>query len=193
MLMVAEFGLEERLMSKALRRFIKTRAPDEERNLIAKEVMASSPRAGAMVASAFLDEILKALILLHMESLSDSEIEALFEPERPLASFSSKIKVARALGIIGPKTSHDLNLMREIRNAFAHSLRKMSFETPSVRQLLHSMHVVKDIPKQKQRRARTLFFEVTAMILTHLHQKGHVANQRKRISPSLGSFCPHLD
>ncbi|MGD9922618.1 MAG: hypothetical protein AB7V13_14425, partial [Pseudorhodoplanes sp.] len=72
-------------------------------------------------------------------------------------------------------------------------LRNLSFETPEIRRLVHSMHVVQDVEKSKRRRARTLFLEVTAMLTTHLNEKGRVALQRKRVSPNLGGFCDHLD
>src|SRR5947208_267168 len=99
-------------MGKALRRFIRSRASMEEANDIAREINTSSPRGGAMVAAAFLDDFLMKLLLIHMEKLSESEVEGLFDPERPLRTLSSKIKIARALGLIGPTTAHDLNLMR---------------------------------------------------------------------------------
>jgi DNA-binding MltR family transcriptional regulator len=180
-------------MGQALRRFVKLQGSVEERNLLAKEISTSSPRGAAMVAAAFLDEFLMKLLLHHMEIISDAEVSALFDPDRPLGSFSSRIKLARALGICGPKTAHDLNLMRAIRNAFAHGLRKMNFETPEVRQLLHSLHVVHDVEPGKRRRARTLFFEATAMLSTHLNEKGRIALTKKRVPPGLGCFCAHLD
>jgi DNA-binding MltR family transcriptional regulator len=180
-------------MSKALRRFIKSPASMAESDQLAKEINTSSPRGGAMVAASFLDHFLMQLILVHLERLSASEVDGLFGPERPLGTFSSKIKLARALGLFGPKTAHDLNSIREIRNAFAHGLRKMNFETPEVRQLVGSLHVINDVANHKRLRPRKLFFEAVAMLSTHLHQKGLASVKTQRMSPKLGSFCAHLD
>lgn len=180
-------------MSKALRRFIKSPASMDEANQLAREINTSSPRGGAMVAASFLDDFLMKLILVHLEALSDSEVDGLFGPERPLGTFSSKIKLGRALGLFGPRTAHDLNLIREIRNAFAHGLRKMNFETPEIRQLVGSLHVINDVANHKRLRPRKLFFEAVAMLSTHLHDKGVTATKTKRVSPKLGCFCSHLD
>jgi DNA-binding MltR family transcriptional regulator len=180
-------------MSKALRRFIKSPASMAEANQLAREINTSSPRGGAMVAASFLDNFVMKLIIVHLEPLSASEVDGLFGPERPLGSFSSKIKLGRAMGLFGPKTAHDLNLMREIRNAFAHGLRKMNFETPEVRQLVGSLHVINDIANHKKLRPRKLFFEAVAMISTHLHDKGINSVKAPRAPPNLGCFCPHLD
>jgi DNA-binding MltR family transcriptional regulator len=165
----------------------------DEANKIAREVNTGSPRGGAMVAAAFMDDFLMKLILLRLEMLSETEVEGLFAPERPLGSLSSKIKLGRALGLFGPRTAHDLNLVREIRNAFAHGLRKMSFETPEIRQLVGSLYVINDIENHKHLRARKLFFESVAMLSTHLHHKGRGVQKTKQPSPALGSFCDHLD
>jgi DNA-binding MltR family transcriptional regulator len=146
-----------------------------------------------MVAASFLDAFVQKLIMLHLEPLSPAEIDGLFGQERPLGTFSSKIKLARALGLFGPKTAHDLNLMREIRNAFAHGLRKMSFETPEVRQLVGSLYVIHDVANYGRLRPRKLFFEAVAMLSTHIDQKTTSSKKTKRVSPNLECFCDHLD
>jgi DNA-binding MltR family transcriptional regulator len=179
-------------MAKALRNFINSRASKQEANLIAREIHTTSPRGGAMVAAAFLDDFLQRLICRHFVELSTSETASLFEPERPLGSLSSKIKIARALGIFGPKTAHDLNIMREIRNAFAHGLRKMNFETREVKQLLMSLYCIRDIENFRRLSPRKLFFEATAMLSTHLDQKA-VSSPIKREPLKLTVFCSHLD
>lgn len=113
-------------MAKGLKSLLKSPPSKEEEDRVAREILTSSPRAAALVAGAFLDVFLQRLIIRHFVALSVSEMESLFEPDRPLGTFSSKIKVARALGIFGPKTAHDLNIIRDIRNAFAHGLRNVA-------------------------------------------------------------------
>jgi DNA-binding MltR family transcriptional regulator len=180
------------MMAKGLKGFVRTRASKDEADLVAREIMMGSPRAAALVAGAFLDNFLAGLILRHLVELTPSEIESLFEPDRPLGSFSAKIRMARALGIFGPKTAHDLNIVRDIRNAFAHGLRRMNFETPEVKQLLASFYCLRDIPSYKRFSSRKLFFEVTANLSTHLHEKA-VSSSDKRVPPKLTVFCAHLD
>lgn len=52
-----------------------------------------------------------------------------------LASMASRIQIAYAFGIIGPITRRDLINIGKIRNAFAHSIAEIHFDTPSVRDL----------------------------------------------------------
>jgi len=50
----------------------------------------------------------------------------------PLNSFSQKIMMGRALGIYGEVMQHNLDLLRHMRNAFAHSHVPITFETPII-------------------------------------------------------------
>jgi DNA-binding MltR family transcriptional regulator len=180
-------------MAKALRDFLRTRAPEDEANQLAKEITTSTARGAAMIAAAFLDEFVARLIRRHLVELTESEDEALFSPDCPLGTFSSRIKIARALAIFGPRTAHDLNLMREIRNAFAHGLRKMNFETREVKQLILSFHCLKDIENYKSLTTRKLFFEITRMLSTHLSEKGLSSPATHAPPKKLPVFANYLD
>jgi hypothetical protein len=50
----------------------------------------------------------------------------------PLNTFSQKIMMGRALAIYGEVMQHNLDLLRHLRNAFAHSHVPITFETPEV-------------------------------------------------------------
>jgi hypothetical protein len=50
----------------------------------------------------------------------------------PLNTFSQKIMMGRALGIYGEVMQHNLDLLRHLRNAFAHSHAPITFTTPEV-------------------------------------------------------------
>jgi DNA-binding MltR family transcriptional regulator len=67
--------------------------------------------------------------------LTDKEESNLFENNGPLSTLSSRINMGYALDIYGAKAKRDLNLLREIRNAFVHSVRQIEFDTPEVAQL----------------------------------------------------------
>ena len=56
-----------------------------------------------------------------------------------LASMGSRIQVAYAFGIIGPITRQDLIHVAKIRNAFAHSIQEIHFDTPSVKDLCREL------------------------------------------------------
>jgi hypothetical protein len=84
-------------MAKALRDFLRTRAPEDEANQLAKEITTSTARGAAMIAAAFLDEFVARLIRRHLVELTESEDEALFSPDCPLGTFSSASRLLALL------------------------------------------------------------------------------------------------
>jgi DNA-binding MltR family transcriptional regulator len=63
----------------------------------------------------------------------DDEIWAELQDEQgPLRSFSTKISMGYALGIYNDKIRDDLNVVRIIRNAFAHSKKLLEFDDPLI-------------------------------------------------------------
>jgi hypothetical protein len=66
-------------------------------------------------------------------SIEDGQRQLLFGPDGAIGEFASKIRVGRALKIFGPETFQNLELLRAIRNTFAHSKISLDFETPDVK------------------------------------------------------------
>jgi DNA-binding MltR family transcriptional regulator len=54
--------------------------------------------------------------------------EKLLDERGPLRSFAAKITIGHAFGIYDAKVDHDLNIVRTIRNAFAHSKKLLDFD-----------------------------------------------------------------
>jgi len=57
-----------------------------------------------------------------------------------LSDLSSRILLARAMGLFGPVTFDDLQRIREIRNAFAHALWYITFATKEVDEMCAGFH-----------------------------------------------------
>ena len=81
----------------------------------------------AIVDTAFLEIGLKQAITKHLrQDLSSDDYEnmilSIFDDydRSPLATFSLRIKMAFALGIIDNRTRDDFEKIRKLRNAFAH-------------------------------------------------------------------------
>jgi len=89
-------------------------------------------QAVALVNTVALERTLEQTILNRMVPLSKAETTELFVGMAPLSSLSAKIKIAYAMGIIGEKGKKDMDLVKDIRNQFAHSFHELSFETPEV-------------------------------------------------------------
>lgn len=79
-----------------------------------------SDRGLALVGAATIDLCLEALLRGHFVEGSNISDE-LLGVDRPLATFSSRIKLCYALGLIDRDEYGDLESLRAIRNAAAHT------------------------------------------------------------------------
>jgi DNA-binding MltR family transcriptional regulator len=66
-------------------------------------------------------------------------VNPLFESTRPLSSFWSKIQLAYALNLLDDWVYDDLETIRRIRNALAHSHDSFSFDAPVIQELVHEL------------------------------------------------------
>ena len=86
---------------------------------IAKDLFAESERGCVLVAAAFIDELLSALLKTHFRRDGGNAAE-LFEGHGPLSTFSSKIEISYQLELIDATQRSSLNMLRKIRNDYAH-------------------------------------------------------------------------
>jgi hypothetical protein len=131
-------------MREALKKRLKGRPNDEEVGALFFEMGDDGPRGCVLIASSFIEDVLKGAIEHRFGHLTNSEKKDLFEGTAPLATFSAKIKIAYAMGIIGKLTRHDLEQIRALRNGFAHSTRRLTFDLPGVVSIVLSLNALKD-------------------------------------------------
>ena len=121
-------------------------------------------RALALVLGSFVDSVLEANIKAR---LRDTEHSAdLFGERGPLGSFYWKIQIARMLGLITKDEARELDLIRKVRNHFAHKLHGGTFSEAPVRQLCAEFAVFRrNLPASKHGhpRERQAFF-LTALL-----------------------------
>ena len=82
-----------------------------------------SDRSAVILGAARLDLALERLlkqVMHHHPGGNDN----LFDPDRPLGSFSAKIALSYRLGLIDHDLEHSLQITRRLRNDFAHSADK---------------------------------------------------------------------
>lgn len=96
---------------------------------------------GTLVES-FLERLLQKAV---REDLNREDRKRLFDYEGAAGTFSAKILVAHAFKLIGPITRHDLNLIRLLRNEFAHSRVALNFGIPEVQEACRYFKIV-DLP-----------------------------------------------
>lgn len=131
--------------------------PDEFIQKRTQEVLAfrkaltkETDRGCVLFATSYLDKALSDL--LYCALVSDKKVENdLFEGNAPLASFSARIKMAFYLGKISKVERRDLDLLRKIRNEFAHNADEIDFEVEKIksqcRELSFSYHDKDHLPR----------------------------------------------
>lgn len=95
-------------------------------NLLNKE----SDRGKVLISTGFLEEQLKIVLLAFMLDTSQAK-EMVEGGNAPFGTFSARITACYVLGLITENEHHDLNLVRRIRNDFAHDIHT-SFDTQSI-------------------------------------------------------------
>ena len=97
------------------------------------EMYGSSDRATVLMLCAVLETCLTIFLRDRMRpTLNSDDDRRLFDSGGPLRDLSAKTMIGYAFNFFGPETKHDIDLIRLLRNEFAHSRRSFGFSTPQV-------------------------------------------------------------
>ena len=97
------------------------------------ELYGTNDRARGVLLAAVTENALTIFVRHALrEEINSDDRRLLFDQNGPLGTFSTKILVAYAFKLFGPDTRHDLDLIRLLRNQFAHSRKSFTFEAPVV-------------------------------------------------------------
>jgi hypothetical protein len=97
-------------------------------------------RAAAVLAGGYLDAFMEAA--LRSVLVAGARLDALFDAQGALRSFGSKISLAAALGLVTEDLARDMDLVRKVRNHFAHHIWEASFDGAPVRDWCKAIGVV---------------------------------------------------
>jgi len=93
---------------------------------------AETDRGAVILAATAFEDKLKKRLLQEFRRLEPTDEANLFGFDRPLGSFSAKIRLAHALRILPDPMKSIAEMVREMRNACAHSAQAISFEDASL-------------------------------------------------------------
>ena len=117
---------------KALRRLSRLRLDPTRINDFLIEVNSGTDRAVAVVWGSLVEDALRDKLVKKMKHLNSDEMTNLFGSSGPLSTFGGKIMIAHGSNFIDKEQERELYIVKEIRNAFAHALTHVSFETSEV-------------------------------------------------------------
>jgi DNA-binding MltR family transcriptional regulator len=107
-----------------------------------KEFVGASDRALVILWASMVDEQIRRAIPKRMrQDISKTMLDKVIGDKGPFTTFSSKILVGYAFGVFGRVTYHDLEIIRALRNQFAHSRKPLSFDTPEVRKACETLQI----------------------------------------------------
>lgn len=164
-----------------------------------KEIQETTDRACVIVAVAYLDDLLRNILTCFMTEVKDKENNVLFEGSNaPLASFSSKIKIAFRFGLISVWEHNTLESIRKIRNKFAHVVNIKSLDTPEIKGIVNNIkpdrkwlypeniydelrkeHTYK-MPEIDENSCRDMFEKSVACLISNLKCRAMLAQHNKR-------------
>jgi hypothetical protein len=123
--------------------------PDEsELGAVWAEINLQSHRAAAVLGGALVEDALQFAIKTHFVYLSRSDEDKLFDYQGPLASFDAKIRVGYAIALYGPVVRNDLDVIRRIRNGFAHARKPITFDTSQVAKEMAKIRYLALVPNE---------------------------------------------
>jgi hypothetical protein len=112
-----------------------SRLPPEYDDIIALSEALSKeqqPITTAILGAVLVELHQERLLRFKLKHGDDETWKMLTADNGPLGSFHSKIAMGYALGIYDKDMRGDLNIVRNIRNAFAHSKKLIQFDHPAV-------------------------------------------------------------
>jgi mannitol operon repressor len=144
------------------------------------EFQAETDRGAALVGAALLDQKLKDTLAAFF---ADRRVgaELLNGGNAPLGTLSARIKAALCLGLIDRHEFHECDLIRRIRNEFAHRTHGTTFSDPVI--AAHCSKLRSDLPggpSAFRDNPRDVFINATILTVMRLTYRGEYVAREKR-------------
>lgn len=120
------------------------------------ELAGENDRAVIIVGAALVDYCMQILIEALIPPLPRDDQERLFTDSGLLGSQFAKSLWLYVTGVIGPKTRHDLDMIRRIRNETAHNPNPVFFKSGKVKTRALTIEFSREVIESKNPRARYL-------------------------------------
>jgi DNA-binding MltR family transcriptional regulator len=133
---------------------------------LVEDLQQETDRGAALVGAAFLDDVLDVTLRAVFVEEPDA-VNKLMGMGRPLESFGARTHLAYCLGLLGTDVYADINLIREIRNDFAHR-HPTSFEFPEIRTKCQKLKCLSVMLADDSCSARERFIASVMVIANHL-------------------------
>lgn len=167
--------------------------PAQDWEKFLEEFQNESPRACVILGAAFLDIKLRELIasfLINERKVVDDLLGTEKKVDSPLATFSARIRAAYCLGLVSKEQFDDLNVIRKIRNQFAHRLHDLSFDDNKIRDWCNSLKIPKKIVREEWRLSHKDFFVAAVALLSNQLEMAAIEARGNRRTVRAGTGEP---
>ena len=130
-----------------------------------KEFQGETDRGAALVGAALIDDRLERLLQSHFIMCKQAD-EILNGSNAPIGTFSARIKLSFCLGLITKLEFKEIEIIRRVRNEFAHKVHGLSFKDQKVHDICQNLKANTPDQKRFNGDARQLFID--SVILTSL-------------------------
>lgn len=160
------------------------------------ETRVEGDRACALILAASIDNRLRDLLLAFFVKMSKKQEDALFKGNGALSTFSGVTRTAFACGLLSNDEFNDINVIRDVRNIFAHQEQGWSFLTKEVVQLCSSLKMPATLRKEypdlaaQSKRPRAAFEITSASLVLLLMSRVSDASHEKRTAYAPTSILP---
>ena len=103
-----------------------------------------SDRGAAIVAASFVEDMLAVKIrhLMRDDKAAHSPLNEFFRSSGPLGSFSAKIQFGFLMRLYGVKVSKELDIIKNVRNKFAHQVEHTTFKDQAIKDLTANLKII---------------------------------------------------
>lgn len=160
-------------------------------NAYMENMRQDSDRGAVLSFAAALEDRLKEIIMLFLRDSKSSD-ELLNGFNAPIGTFSAKILMAHALGLITDKEFKEIQTLRKIRNRFAHAWENIDFETNDIKAMLYTLPVIGLSPEEKSK-PKAYFYNWATVLLARLLWRNNYSKIEKRKEGEFDNLSKVID
>ncbi|MYA60585.1 MAG: hypothetical protein F4X40_08560 [Chloroflexi bacterium] len=106
-----------------------------------RELQSESDRGVAIITGAWIESLIERKLKTMFTKGNSRSRKQLFE-NQAFSNFHSKALAAHCLGWIDTEIFHDIDLVRKIRNKFAHEFHSINFERSEIKELVDKFKII---------------------------------------------------
>ena len=114
-----------------------------------KRLFNESDRGFVILTASRLEDVIEKLHRTHIgcsAGATEKFMNSLFTVHAPISTFSAKMKLGFAYGLISQDEFRDLEALRDLRNKAAHNIEEFAFGVPEIRAQIRALTTPKRIP-----------------------------------------------